>query len=247
MRNLYLGIKFSFAYFSRIPISFKSSDDLSAPALLNIMLLGLPWVGLVLGLITIAVASLLSPLGWYGAMIAGVIYFMLYGFLHTEAIIDVFDALYASHAGKDAHTIIKEPTVGAIGVLYGVAFVLLKLSGMVWLFSHGILAEFVAVVIISRLSLLTLVILHDFNSTFLVQLKEALDYWYVMLIFVIFVFVGSYITLYFIPLMVIGLIVGFLISLYFASQLRFVNGDVLGATLEGVEIVLLVVVALLMS
>ncbi len=242
MRNFYLGIKFSFSYFSVLPVRFKKEDNLSQKGILNVMLLSLPFVGLLLGLGIAHLSVLLSHMGWYGAVVASIVYMMLYGFLHTEAVIDVFDAIYASHGGKDAHVVIKESTVGAVGVLYGVAFLLLKLAGMVWLFTHGIVAEFVAIVVISRLSLLTLMILHDFNSSFLTQLKEALDYWYLMLIFILFGVFGSFVSPYFIILLIVGVILGFLISLFFAAKLRFVNGDVLGATLEGVEIILLFLV-----
>ena len=246
MKNLYLGIKFSFSYFSILPMSFKESDDLSKKEILNVMLLFLPVVGLVLGIGTVFLFSILSHLGWYGAIVSAIFYMLLYGFLHTEAVIDVFDAIYASHSGKDPYTIIKEPTVGAVGVLYGVSFLLLKVAGIVLLFTHNILAEFIAIVIISRLSVLTLLILHEFKSSFLTQLKEALDHWSLMIIFVLFMIMGSFLTPYFIILLFIGIIFGFFISIFFTKKLKFINGDVLGVTLESVEILLLLVVALFM-
>ena len=246
MKNFYLGIKFSFSYFSILPMSFKEGDNLSKKEILNIMLLTLPFVGLVLGLGTVVLFSMLSYLGWYGAIFSAIFYMILYGFLHTEAIIDVFDAIYASHSGKDAYAIIKEPTVGAVGVLYGVSFLLLKVAGIVVLFTHEILAEFIAIVIISRLSLLTLLVLHDFKSSFLTQLKEALDHWSLMIIFILFMVMGSFLTPYFIILLFIGIILGFFISIFFTKKLKFINGDVLGITLESVEILLFLVVALFM-
>jgi len=245
MYHLYLGLKLSFSYFSILPLPLYKEENLSHKSVLNCMLLMLPLVGLTLGVITVSIFTTLSHLSWYGAIIAAILYMVLYGFIHTEAIIDVADAIYARHSGKDAHTIIKEPTVGAIGVLYGVVAVLLKISGIVWLFVHGIVAEFIAIVIISRLSLLTLIILHDFHSSFVTQLKEALDYWYVMMIFILFMIGGSaMITPYFLILLILGVIFGFIISLFLAAKLHFVNGDVLGTTLEGVEILLFLVVGL---
>ncbi|RUM73426.1 MAG: hypothetical protein DSZ11_05850, partial [Sulfurovum sp.] len=98
-KNLYLGIKFSFSYFSILPLKFKSTDNLSSPAILNVMLLSLPLVGLVLGYLTVSLVLLLSKLGWYGAIFSAIFYMISYGFLHTEAVIDVFDAMYASHGG----------------------------------------------------------------------------------------------------------------------------------------------------
>ena len=246
MKNFYLGIKFSFSYFSILPISFKESDDLSKKEVLNVMLLTLPFVGLVLGLGTVFLFSILSHLGWYGAVFSAIFYMILYGFLHTEAIIDVFDAIYASHSGKDAYTIIKEPTVGAVGVLYGVSFLLLKVAGIVVLFTHEILAEFLAILIISRLSLLTLLVLHNFKSSFLEQLKEGLELWSLIMLFIVLSILGSFLTPYFVILLFIGIILGFFISIFFTKKLNFINGDVLGVTLESVEILLFLVVALFM-
>ncbi|SFV58385.1 Cobalamin synthase [hydrothermal vent metagenome] len=242
MRNLYLGFKFSFSYFTILPIKFRSKDNLSKKEVLNHMLLTLPFVGFILGLLTVVIFTLLAKLGWYGAIISAISYMMLYGFIHTEAVVDVYDAMYASHSGKDAFEIIKEPTVGALGVLYAVGFVLMKVAGIVVLLTHNLLAEFIAVLIISRLSLLTQIILHDFKSSFVTQLKESLDYWYLMPLFLSFTALGSYLTAYFILYLLVGIVLGFVISIFFASKLKFVNGDVLGATLEGVEILLFLVV-----
>ena len=243
LKNLYLGIKFSFSYFSILPIKFKPTDELSHPNILNVMLLSLPLVGWLLGFLTITLFLLLSKLGWYGAIFSAVFYMISYGFLHTEAVIDVFDAIYASHGGKDAYAIIKEPTVGAVGVLYGAVFLILKLAGAVMLFTHNLLLEFIAILVISRLSLLTLILLHDFKSSFLTQLKEALDPWFLALLFLITTLVGTLFVNAFLIWLILGTILGFTISIFFVSKLKFANGDVLGATLESVEILMFLIVA----
>jgi len=243
MQNLYLGIKFSFSYFTIIPLRFKTTDDLSKKEILNHMILTLPLVGFVLGSITVFIYTILAKLGWYGAIISAISYMILYGFIHTEAIVDVYDAMYASHSGKSAYEIIKEPTVGALGVLYAFAFMITKIAGIILLFTHNLLPEFIAVLIISRLSLITQIMLHDFKSTFVTKLKESLDYWFLMPLFLSFSIIGSYLTPYFILFLLVGIVLGFVISVFFASKLKFVNGDVLGATLEGVEILLFMVVA----
>ena len=125
MRDLYLGLKLAFSYFTILPVQFNQDDDLSAKEVLGAMLLFFPLVGSVLGAVTVGIFTLLEPLSWFGAVISAVIYMMLYGFLHTEAVMDVADAIYASHSGKDAYKIIKEPIVGAMGVLWSVGFMLL--------------------------------------------------------------------------------------------------------------------------
>jgi len=244
MKNFYLGFKFAFSYFSILPIAFNENDNLTDKCVLASMLFFLPLVGLVLGAVIVIFFLSIAHLGWYASLISAVLYMMLYGFIHTEAVIDVADALYASHSGKDAYSIIKEPTVGAMGVLYAIGLVLLKVAGVVYLFNHHLLMEFIAVLIISRLSLLMLFKIHTFKSSFATLLKESLSNSYLIASFTLFIIIGSIFLHKFIFLLIIGLLFAYLISQWIKSKINFVNGDVLGATLESVEIFLFFVVAL---
>jgi adenosylcobinamide-GDP ribazoletransferase len=209
------------------------------------MLFFFPLVGLVLGLLTIGIYTLLEPLGWYGAVLSAVAYMMLYGFLHMEAVIDVADALYASHSGKDAYDIIKEPTVGAMGVLYAVSAVLLKVAGITYLLMHDFLWEFVSVLVISRLSLLLLFYIHTFRSTFATQLKASLSKNMMLSSFGLFSLLCMFFVSNFSVLLLTGLLLSLAISYTFKHKLGFINGDVLGATLEFVELILFNMVILL--
>lgn len=243
-KNFYLGFKFSFSYFSILPISFKNTDDLSQKEVLASMLFFLPLVGLMLGLGSVVLFSLLIKLTWFGALISAILYMVLYGFLHTEAICDVADAIYASHSGKDAYQIIKEPTVGAMGVLFSTAIILVKTAGMVFLLLNNYLMELVAILIISRLSLLLLFDVHQFRSSFANSLKTALSKPYIISSFTLFSIIGIMLTANFMFLLLTGLILALLISYAIKSKIGFINGDVLGATLEGVEVLLFILLAL---
>jgi len=243
--NLYLGLKLSFSYFSILPMPFKASDELSHKEVLASMLLFFPLVGVVLGFSTLALCSLLEPLSWFAGIVSAIVYMTLYGFLHTEAVCDVADAIYASHSGKDAYNIIKEPTVGAMGVLFSTAIILLKVAGVVFLFMHGFFMEFIATLIVSRLSLLLLFEVHTFHSSFANQLKNALTKPYLIGSFLIFSLVGSMLTAHFMTLLLMGLLLALIISYVIKSKIGFVNGDVLGATLEGVEVLLFIIIALI--
>ena len=240
LKNIYLGAKFSFSYFSILPISFKESDDLSQKELLASMLFFLPLVGFVLATGAVVLFLFLNSLSWFGALISATFYMMLYGFLHTEAIMDVADAIYAKHSGKDAYEIIKEPTVGAMGVLYGTSLMLLKIVGIAYLLMQGYFIEFIAIAVISRLSLLLLFRVHRFHSSFVTMLKESLTSPYLIGSFVIFSTIGYLLVSNFMILLLIGLLLSLFISFAIKSKIGFVNGDVLGATLEGVEILLLI-------
>jgi len=246
MKAWYLGLKFAFSYFSILPISFKNDVDLSTKEVLGSMLFFFPFVGLVLGLLTVGVYSLLEPLAWYGAVISALVYMMLYGFLHTEAVIDVADAIYASHSGKDAYAVIKDPTVGAMGVLWAGSFVLLKVAGILFLLTHQLFTPFIATLIVSRLALLVLFYTQTFKSSFATELKDALTpktFWSAL---VLFGTVGVLLTSFkFIVLLIFGFLLALMITQFIKTKLGFVNGDVLGCTLESVEIVLFMIVALL--
>ena len=246
LHSLYLGLKFSFSHFSIIPINFSKNDDLSQKNILGAMLFFLPFVGLILGVITIIIFSFLSSLGWYGAVVSAIIYMILYGFIHTEAVIDVVDAMYASHSNKDAYKIIKEPTVGAMGVLYAVATVILKISGITFLLMHNLFYEFIAILIISRLSLLILFKIHTFKSSFATELKESLSNSYLIASSIFFIVIGSLLTFEFLLFLIEGILLALILSYGIKLKIGFVNGDVLGATLEGVEITLFLLIAILL-
>ncbi len=244
MREFYLGIKFALSYFSNLPVTFSSSDNLSTPKVLGAMLFFLPFVGLIIGGVVVSLYLLLSSLGWYGAIISAVIYMMLYGFIHTEAIIDVVDAIYAKHSGKDAYKVIKESTVGAMGVLYAIGFMIIKVAGVVYLLEKSLYLEFISILIISRLSLVVLIDSLDFKSIFVTKLKESLKAKYLISTFILSILIGSIFTPFFIILMVFGFAIAFAVSIYLAKKLGFINGDVLGIVLEIVEIVLCLLIAL---
>lgn len=245
MNNVYLGIKFALSYFTLLPIRFDADDDLSHPRVLKSMLLSLPFVGALLAALTVAVFAALEPLGWLGAIIAAVIYMVLYGFIHTEAVIDVADAVYAAHSGKDPYEIIKDPTVGAMGVLYGVSFTLLKIAALSSLLMHHLFLPFIAIALISRLSLLVLIRTYEFRSSFVTQLHENLRVVPLILVILLCGALGFYLlSVNFLALFVTGVLTALFLSYASKKSLGFINGDVLGMSLEGSELVLMITVLL---
>jgi len=246
LREHYLGLKFMFSYFSILPVRFAKTDDLSTPTVLASMLFFLPLGGLVLGSISLGIFTLLESLEWLGAIVAAVAYMMFYGFLHTEAIMDVADALYAAHSGKDAYEIIKEPTVGAMGVLWAGCMVLLKVAGIVYILLHGAYALFLSVLIISRLGLLLLFFTQKFRSSFISKMQEGFSKTYFIASLLVFTLIGFLLSSwYFLILLVVGLLFSYLLANQLKRKLGFINGDVLGTTLESTEILLFILGAAL--
>ena len=246
MKHFYLGLKLMLSYFTILPVRFKQSDDLSASKVLASMLFWLPLGGLLLGILSLLVYRILSPLEWLAGVVAGTAYMMLYGFLHTEAIIDVADALYAKHSGKDPYTVIKDPTIGAMGALWAGAMVLLKVSAIVYMLHHKAYDLFLSTLIISRLGLLPLFYTQRFRSSFITAMQQGFNLRYFAASFVLFSSIGILLLgWHFIPLLLIGLLFAYLGGTTIAKKLGFMNGDVLGTTLESTEIILFLAGAIL--
>jgi len=240
VNNVYLGIKFALSYFTLLPVRFRQSDDLSAPAVIRSMLLAFPAIGLLLAGMSIALFLALEPLGWVGAVIAAGAYMILYGFLHTEAVIDVADAIHAAHGGKDPYEVIKEPTVGAMGVLYGAMSVLLKTVLLASLLMHQQFAAFAAVAMISRLGLLVILSFFAFRSTFVSQLRGSLAKTALAGAIAVYFLVGFVLLSWmFGAWLAAGIGFSLLLAYLLKRSLGFLNGDTLGASLEGVEILLI--------
>jgi len=240
--DFYLGLKFMLSYFTILPVRFKDSDDLSSSAVLASMLFWLPLGGLALGILSLLVYRILFPLEWLAGAVAAVGYMMLYGFLHTEAVMDVADALYAKHSGKDAYEIIKEPTVGAMGVLWAGVMVLLKVAAIVYLLSYEAYGLFISTLIISRIGLQLLFLTQRFRSSFITTMQERFEKRHFAASLVFFGIIGMLaLGWLFVPLLLSGLLITYLTATLLGKKLGFLNGDVLGTTLETTEIILLLI------
>lgn len=242
----YLGLKFVFSYFTILPINFKKDDDLSSKNVLNSMLYFLPFMGFVLGFIVVVLYGFLNNLDWLGALICAVVYMILYGFIHTEAILDIVDALYAKHSGKDAYEVIKDPTVGAMGVLYTISLVVLKLGCIVFLLLNNLFLEFISVLILSRFMLIFLIRTFEFKSTFVMLLKESLSFNGLLFSFIFTtIMITVLIGFKSLVLLILAFIFSFLIFKFIKKNLGFLNGDALGMTLELTEILLFIAITIL--
>ena len=240
MKDIYIGLKFCFSYFTILPVNISNDIDVTKNSIIKSFLFFLPFIGFVLSALSIALSCILEDLSYLGLIIAAIFYMVLYGFLHTEAIADVADALYAKHSDKDAYKIIKEPTIGAMGLLYTIVFVILKIALIVYILYYDLFYEFIIVLLMSRLALLINIKIftpHE-KSTFIILMKKKIS---LLFLFITFVFYSLFI-LYFTSTIVfiIGLFIlfsSFLTVLILRKKLGFINGDVLGVSVEISEIV----------
>ena len=156
MKQILNAFFFALSYFSIIPVFVKNmeiNNETYKYTLVLLPLVGAILASLVIGL-NLGLNEFFNPL--YASFVCAVVYLALYGFIHTEAIIDVVDAWFASYSGKDAYKIMKESTIGAIGALYGVAFVLLKVGIITYVLYEKQYVLFFIVCIFSRLNLIYL-------------------------------------------------------------------------------------------
>ncbi len=246
IKEIFSGLKFSFGYFSILPVKFTERDDLSNKKTLKFMILFFPLVGFVLGFLSLKIYEIIDWQVPYISLLFGAIsYMILYGFLHTEAVVDIVDAIYAKMAGKDAYKVIKEPGIGALGALWGFSVVIVKIGLISYLFYRGFYYQFLTIVIVSRISILFVTSFGEFKSSFVNKLKESLDF----RTFLVFIFIYLFFTVLVLGwsivwLLPFGVVMATILYIWVKKRVGFANGDLLGFTLEVVEVVLMFVVAL---
>jgi len=244
LNDLWLGWKFTLSYFTILPVMFKKGINLDTKEILGYFLFWLPSIGLILSSISIGIFLLIEPLGWLGALISAISYMMLYGFVHTEAIIDVVDALYAKHSNKDAYSVIKEPTIGALGALWGFAIMLIKVASFSFLLLHHQYLYIIAIATISRLSILILFYIQKFKSSFLDKLQQNFTTQKLISSYILFSIIGiSFIGVWFVYMLIVGVAISYIVSQITTKSLGFCNGDVVGFSLELCEMFLMILVS----
>lgn len=240
MKQILNAFFFALSYFSIIPVFVKNmeiNNDTYKYTLVILPLIGAILASLVIGL-NLALIEFFNPL--YASFVCAVVYLVLYGFIHTEAIIDVVDAWFAAYSGKDAYKIMKESTIGAIGALYGFSFVLLKVGIITYVLYEKQYILFLIVCVFSRLNLIYLLGYFKFSKDSFLSLAfqhgGVLQLKIFALIYLVLAFIfGTNVLLLFI----LSLASFYFILKILNNKFGFVNGDCLGFTLEHTELILL--------
>ena len=240
MKQILNAFFFALSYFSIIPVFVKNmeiNNDTYKYTLVILPLIGAILASFVIGL-NLALIEFFNPL--YASFVCAVVYLALYGFIHTEAIIDVVDAWFASYSGKDAYKIMKESTIGAIGALYGFSFVLLKVGIITYVLYEKQYILFLIVCVFSRLNLIYLLGYFKFSKDSFLSLAfqhgGVLQLKIFALIYLVLAFIfGTNVLLLFI----LSLASFYFILKILNNKFGFVNGDCLGFTLEHTELILL--------
>ncbi len=240
MKQIKNAFFFALSYFSIIPVFIKNMEINNETYKYTLALL--PLVGAILASIVIGLNYILvdffHPL--YASFVCAVIYLALYGFIHTEAIIDVVDAWFASYSGKDAYMIMKESTIGAIGALYAFSFVLLKVGIITYVLYEKQYVLFLLVCVFSRLNLIYLLGYFKFSKDSFLSLAFANSGIFQLKLFaLIYVIIALFIGTNVLVLFVLSLLSFYFVLKVLNNKFGFVNGDCLGFTLEHTELILL--------
>ena len=244
MRNFFEGFILSLGFFTQINIPYYVKNITNKTY--KYLALTIPLAGIILATITILIFLTLSIYSneIYAAIVASVLYLFLYGFLHLEAVADIIDAHYASHGGKDAHEILKDSHVGAVGAIATFCIVILKVSAMSYLLINGEFLGILATLYLSRLMIVGTIYKSDFHnqSKFIYSMKNQLDkrtMTILTLISLIIITILDHILL--IPIALIGAII---LKNWLLKKIGFLNGDGLGFMIEINELILLNIVIL---
>lgn len=243
IKDIYTGFILCLSYFSIIP-SFVKKLNITDNSY-KYLLLFLPLIGIVLGTVVVSLIYLglnvNIPL-FYLLFIASCLYIILYGFLHLEALSDVCDAYVARYSNKDLHSIMKEPQIGAIGAIGTFVFVLLKLAVIIFIFLEGKFFEFIFILALSRLSVLYSLKIFEFHkeSSFAKILKQQSTTILILITTILYLAIAYYFldikTILVLYICMIG--ISFFILKVLKKHFGFLNGDCIGTSIEGVELVL---------
>ncbi len=240
MRIFLEGVVLGIGYFTRLPMPWRVERVHEESY--RTVALTLPFVGLLLGAMATGLFMLLSGYGdrTFTALLAAAGYLFSYGFLHTEGFVDIVDAWHGGHGGKDRHTILKDPHIGAIGALWGFGLAAVKIAAMVTLLStmHAYGAV-IAALFASRFAALWLLgrgRLHA-ASSFAQRMQSQLrgyDIWIVALVGAGVLWAAG--TLW---MAVVTGIAAVLLQRWLMRYFGFLNGDGLGFAIEVTETLLL--------
>lgn len=220
----------------------------SAPAVQGLSLLWYPAVGLLLG-VFLSVSALLLPLPFYlNAVIVVSIWAMVTGGLHLDGLADCADAWLGGLGDRERTLeILKDPLCGSMAVVALVLLLLLKVVAVTALIDVQWAGWLWTIPLIARTSLLVL-----FLSTPYVRpqgLGEVLAIHFsrvwakrvVLFVAVVLFFVFPF-TLWLAAILVTSL-TAFVIRRAALSRLGGFTGDVAGAQVEIIEVVLLILLA----
>jgi adenosylcobinamide-GDP ribazoletransferase len=212
-----------------------------------------PLVGLIIGGIDLLVYIVTSKLfsGMLPAVFTMVSHIIVTGGLHLDGLSDTADGIFSGRGKDKILEIMKDSRVGTFGVLALVSLMLFKFAAIEELTAVNIYSALLISPVLSR----TFATLLMYKRRYARQ-KEGLGDLFIgkisTLTFSIAVILGLIITLavgriYGLIVIIVGFIFTILFRLYIEKRLDGITGDILGASIELNEMLVLIVFCLLQS
>lgn len=239
MSNILNGFLLALSYFTILPS--KKNIDINDRTY-KYMLLSFPLIGLILASFTVSSYLFFEKfyISIYAAFISSVIYLVLYGLLHLEAICDVVDAWIAKYSNKDVYEIMKDPHIGAIGALASFCFVLLKVGILTYLLTERKFEVIFIALMFSRLNLIFALNYFDFHKkSFLATSLKKQANKSVMFKSLVYLLIAFLINVNVAMLFVISVSIFFMTLKVLKKRFGFLNGDCIGFSIEKTELILL--------
>lgn len=251
MKALLLGFILALQFLTRIPIPIVVpwKKDTIKGALKSFSSVGLIIGGILTVLLVLTSGELPD---WFSALSLLTLWVFLTGGLHLDGLMDVADAVGSNASVEKKLKIMKDPHVGSFAVLIVLFFLLWKFAMIYGLIDHGATTSlFIGLLLIPACSrLLALALLNTLPTIKQEGLaftwKEHLssfDLFFVSL--PVLLFIGFYPV--FIGLVLSYLILFIMIRVSIKRKFNGINGDLIGASIEGGELWGLVVLWLFIS
>lgn len=236
MKKLFLGFALAFSMLTTIPF-FKVHNFYKGINGFAVMFY--PFIGLLLGAVLATIFYVLEGLVDQNYLYAFIftLWVTLTGALHLDGVADSFDALFVPKAKREA--VLKDPHIGAMGMIFTLLFLLLKLSAFMQMQAVYLLPM---LLMLSRLNSVLAIFLFDYirRDGMGSLAKSELSLWQVVVavltVAVIAWFDNSDAFLWMALLSLVSLA-----SIYFVAKRYFggFSGDLYGLLIESSELVLL--------
>ncbi len=198
-----------------------------------------PLVGFILGAILWSIHELLNPYiphAHLGVIIFGMLIFLT-GALHLDGLSDTIDGIYAPR--ERALEVMKEPHVGAMGMIFTATFLLLKASTLAVFDVFYLLP---LVLMLSRFNAVLAIYFYPYvspNGMSSFAKDELKKFQVLAATFYVILFGMWALGLWSFVLMFASVLVLFVMKLYFVKRYGGFTGDIYGFTIEITELILL--------
>ncbi|MFA6137804.1 MAG: adenosylcobinamide-GDP ribazoletransferase [Sulfurimonas sp.] len=236
MRDIFKGFALAVSMLTTLPF-FRVHDF--SKGINGYAVMSYPLVGFILGAILWGMHELLNPYiphTHLGIIIFGM-WIFLTGALHLDGLSDTIDGIYTPR--ERALEVMKEPHVGAMGMIFTAAFLILKASTLAVFDAFYLLP---LVLMLSRFNAVLAIYFYPYVSPNGMSsfAKEELKNFQVLAATIYVITIGALMFgLLNLVLIFVSLLILFVIKLYFLKRYGGFTGDIYGFCIEVTELILL--------